>query len=70
MGMKNKLLQIRLERGYKFAKDFADFLDINSQQYSRYEANKSQPSLEILYKTAKKLNIRMEEIIYFEEEQS
>ena len=68
--MKNNFLKIRLERGFKYAKDFAKFLEINNQQYSRYEANKSQPSLEVLYKSSKKLNIHMEEIIYFEEEQS
>jgi putative transcriptional regulator len=67
--VKNRFLQIRLQRGYKFAKDFADFLGINSQQYSRYESNKSQPSLEIVYKAAKKLGIPMEEIIYDESEQ-
>ncbi|KGK88057.1 helix-turn-helix transcriptional regulator [Clostridium sp. HMP27] len=68
MGIKNNFLQIRLNRGYKFAKDFADFLEINNQQYSRYESNKSQPSLEIVYKAAKKLNITMEELVYYEEE--
>lgn len=69
MGVKNKLLEIRLKNGYKYAKDFADYLKINKQQYSRYESNKRQPNLEILYKISKKLGIKMEDIIYFEEEQ-
>lgn len=68
MGLKNRFLEIRLKRGYKFAKDFADFLEINSQQYSRYESNKSQPSLEIIYKAAKKLNMYIEDIVYEEEQ--
>ena len=55
MALRNRFLQIRLQRGYKFAKDFAEYLGINSQQYSRYESNKSQPSLEIIYKSAKKI---------------
>ncbi|MBE1303685.1 helix-turn-helix transcriptional regulator [Clostridium botulinum] len=67
MGLKNRFLEIRLQRGYRFAKDFADFLEINSQQYSRYESNKSQPSLEIIYKVAKKLNVHIEDIIYEEQ---
>ncbi|MBO0571835.1 helix-turn-helix transcriptional regulator [Clostridium botulinum] len=68
MGLKNRFLEIRLQRGYRFAKDFADFLEINSQQYSRYESNKSQPSLEIIYKAAKKLNMHIEDIVYEEEQ--
>jgi transcriptional regulator with XRE-family HTH domain len=69
MAIKNKFLQIRLQRGFRFAKEFADFLEINNQQYSRYEANKSQPSLEIVYKSAKRLNIKIEDIIYDDEEE-
>nr|WP_049041702.1 helix-turn-helix transcriptional regulator [Clostridium sporogenes] len=68
MNLKNRFLEIRLKRGYRFAKDFADFLEINSQQYSRYESNKSQPSLEVIYKAAKKLNMHIEDIIYEEEQ--
>ena len=68
MKLKNRFMQIRLERGYKFAKDFAEFLGINSQQYSRYESNKTQPSLEVVYKAAKKLQLKIEDIIYEEQE--
>ena len=59
--IKNRLLEIRLNLGYKYAKDFAE--NINNQQYSRYESNKSQPTLETAYKIAKKLNIRIEDLI-------
>lgn len=66
--LKNKLLEIRLKLGYRYAKDFAEYLGINSQQYSRYESNKSQPTLETAYKIAKKLNIKIEEIIKEDEQ--
>lgn len=61
--VKNRLLEIRLKLGYRYAKDFAEYLDINNQQYSRYESNRSQPTLETAYKIAKKLNIRIEDLI-------
>ena len=50
--IKNRLLEIRLKLGYKYAKDFANYLEINSQ-----------PTLETAYKIAKKLNIKIEDII-------
>jgi len=62
--VKNKLLQIRLSLGYKFQKDFADFLQINQYQYCRYENNTTQPSLEILLNITEKLKCKMEDIIY------
>jgi putative transcriptional regulator len=68
VALKNRFLEIRLKKGYKFAKDFADFLEINNQQYSRYESNKSQPSLEIAYRAAKKLGIYIEDIVYDDEQ--
>ena len=58
MSIKNKLLDIRLEMGYKFQKDFAEFLGISPCQYNRYEKNVSQPSVEILYNISKKINRR------------
>lgn len=61
--VKNRLLEIRLKLGYRYAKDFAEYLGINNQQYSRYESNKSQPTLETAYKIAKKLNIKIEDLI-------
>lgn len=61
--MKNKLLEIRLNKGYKKQKDFAAFLEINKSQYSKYENNVEQPSVEVLYRIAKKLRCNMEDII-------
>jgi transcriptional regulator with XRE-family HTH domain len=66
--MLNRLLKIRLKMGYKYAKDFAELLELNPNQYSRYESNKMQPSSEVVYKICKKLNIRIEEILYEEGE--
>lgn len=65
--MKNKLLEIRLSNGFKTQKEFAEFLGIKRVQYNKYENNKEQPTVEVLYKIASKLNIKMEDIIYLEE---
>lgn len=66
--MKNRLLEIRLQMGYKKQKDFAEFLELSRPQYSKYENNKEQPSIEVLHKIAKKLNMKMDNIIYEPEE--
>jgi len=68
VAIKNKLLEVRLELGYKFAKDFAEFIGIHKDQYSRYENNKAQPTLAIAYKIAKKINKPIEYFIYDNEE--
>lgn len=65
--MKNKLLEIRLKKGFKTQKEFAEFLGIRRVQYNKYENNKEQPTLEVLYKISLKLNIPMEDIIYLDE---
>jgi putative transcriptional regulator len=64
--IKNNLLKIRLSMGYKYAKDFAEYLEINPNQYTRYETNKMQPASEVLLRICKKLNKPIEEIIYEE----
>lgn len=63
MGVKNKLLEIRLRMGFKRQSDFAAYLGISQSQYCRYENNKEQPSIEILYKIAKKLNMKIDDLI-------
>jgi putative transcriptional regulator len=65
--IKNRLLDIRLSLHFKKQKEFADFLELSQNQYNRYENNVMQPSSEVLYRIAKKLNIPMENIIYEEE---
>ncbi|NEZ47693.1 helix-turn-helix transcriptional regulator [Clostridium niameyense] len=64
MGIKNRLLQIRLDKGYKTQKEFAEFLEIKRVQYNKYENNKEQPTLETLYRISLKLDMKMEDIIY------
>lgn len=66
--LKNRLLEIRLRQGYKYAKDFAELLELNPNQYSRYESNKMQPSSEVVYRICKKLSMAIEEILYEEGE--
>lgn len=53
--------------GYKKQKDFADLLKIAQPQYSKYENNKEQPSIEILYRTSQILNILIDELVYDDE---
>lgn len=68
MGVKNRLLEIRLKMGYKFQKDFAEFLKISQYQYNRYERNENQPSLEIVIKMCckEKLDMDPRELFYLE----
>ncbi|MGG7057624.1 helix-turn-helix transcriptional regulator [Clostridium tertium] len=66
--VKNRLLQIRLNLGYKKQKEFAEYIGISQANYNKYENNSSQPGLEILLKIAKKLNIKVDDIIYLEED--
>jgi transcriptional regulator with XRE-family HTH domain len=68
MGVKNRLIEERLKRGYKFQKDFAEFLELGQYQYNRYERNENQPSLEVLLKICgkDKLNIDPRELLFLE----
>lgn len=63
MPVTNNLLSIRLKLGYKKQKDFAEFLEISRPQYNKYENNKEQPSVEVLYRIAQKLNCKIEDLI-------
>lgn len=69
MGVKNKLLEIRLAKGYKFQKDFAEYLGLSQYQYNRYERNERQPSLEVILDICgpDKLNMDPRDIFYLEE---
>ena len=64
MGVKNRFLEIRLKLGYKKQQDFAKFLGFTKSKYNRYENNKDRPGGADLYMAAKKLNMKMEDIIY------
>lgn len=68
MGVKNKLLELRLKHGYQFQKDFAEYLGLSQYQYNRYERNERQPSLEMALKICSrdKLDIDPRELFYLE----
>lgn len=63
MAIRNKFLEIRLKLGYKNQYDFADYLEVNRSQYSKYEKNIRQPSIEVFYKISKKLNITINDLL-------
>jgi transcriptional regulator with XRE-family HTH domain len=65
--VKNKLLEIRLSRGYKKQKEFAEYINIKSNRYSKMENNVQQPTLEQVILISRKLNIPIEEIVYWED---
>lgn len=69
MGVKNRFLEIRFKKGFKFQKDFAEFLGLSQYQYNRYERNERQPSLEIVLNICSpdKLNMDPRNIFYLEE---
>jgi putative transcriptional regulator len=59
--LKNKLKSWR----HKFEmnqKEFYTFLDVNKDQYGKWERNESEPTLENAWKLAKKLNCRIEDL--------
>lgn len=64
MGVKNRLLEIRLQMGYKKQKDFAEFLGISTYQYNRYELNAVQPGVELLLIISEKTGKPIDYIVY------
>lgn len=60
--VKNKLLEIRLSLGYKFQKDFAEFLNMSKKDYNLIENNKKGISLENAFLISEKLGMNIEEI--------
>lgn len=64
--VKNRLLDIRLQFGYKKQKDFAKFLEVSPVNYNRWENNLTQPSVEMVLKIAELLGLKVEDIIYLE----
>ena len=71
MSTKNRLLQIRLQMGLDTGKnitqkDMADILGLERSQYSRYEKQIIQPSLDMALQIARTLNKAVEDIFYLE----
>lgn len=52
--------------GYKYQKDFADFLEIGYSNYSLIENNKKQVTLEEALRISKKIKIPVEEVFTLE----
>lgn len=68
--VKNKLLNIRLNLGYKKQKDFADYIGVSQASYNKWENNINQPGVETILQIAKKLNVKIEDIICLEEDEA
>ncbi|NFI81492.1 helix-turn-helix transcriptional regulator [Clostridium botulinum] len=68
MGVKNRLLEIRLSLGYKKQKDFAEYLGFKQPQYNKLENNVSQLTLEQLFSVARRLKIDINDIVFYEGE--
>lgn len=66
--VKNKLLEIRLRLGYKKQKDFAEYLGFKQPQYNKLENNVSQLTLDQLFDISRKLELDINEIVFYEEE--
>lgn len=55
--------------GYKKQKDFADYIGVSQANYNKWENNSSQPGMEAILKIARKINMKIEEIVYLEEDE-
>lgn len=70
MIVKNRLLDLRLEKKFKKQKDFAAYLNLKPSYYNKLENNKSIMTIDTLVKISRKLNISLDEIIEVIEEDS
>lgn len=66
MVIKNRFLEIRLKLGYKFQKDFAEYLGLHISHYNRYEKNTMQPNLQQVYILLRKLDIDFYDLFYLD----
>ena len=68
MGTKNRLREIRHEMMIDKQNEMAELLDIAQSQYNRYERHAAQPTLDVALRIAKKLNKKVEDIFFVDEE--
>lgn len=68
MGVKNRLLEIRLSLGYKKQKDFAEYLGFKQPQYNKLENNVSQLTIDQLFLVARRLKMNINDIVFYEDE--
>ncbi|MNN67226.1 helix-turn-helix protein [compost metagenome] len=66
MPVKNKLKEIRMKEYMITQTDFCDMLELKSSNYSKLESNKQQCSIETMFKIAKKLNRKVDDIWFLE----
>ena len=67
--MKNKLEQIRREKGIK-QEDLADALSVSRQTIGSLENGRYNPSILLAFKIAKYFNLSIEDIFIYEEEET
>ncbi len=67
--MKNKLEQIRKEKGIK-QEDLADALCVSRQTIGSLENGRYNPSILLAFKIAKYFHLTIEDIFIYEEEES
>ena len=66
--MKNKIVEIRQERGIK-QDELAKALGVSRQTISSLENGRYDPSILLAHKIAKMFDMRIEEVFLFEEEE-
>ena len=67
MEMKNRIEQIRKERGIR-QDEFAKLMGVSRQTISSLENGRYNPSILLAYKIAKYFEMTIEEVFIFEEE--
>ncbi|MGB5823848.1 MAG: helix-turn-helix transcriptional regulator [Proteocatella sp.] len=65
--MKNKLEEIRKQRGMK-QEELADILEVSRQTISSLEKGKYNPSILLAFKVAKFFDMKIEDIFIYEED--
>lgn len=65
--MKNRLEQLRKERGIK-QEDLAKALEVSRQTIGSLENGRYNPSIQLAFKIAKYFKLRIEDIFIYEEE--
>jgi putative transcriptional regulator len=68
MWMKNKLEEIRKQRGLK-QEDLAEILEVSRQTIGSLENGRYNPSITLAFKLARYFNLSIEEIFIYEEEE-
>ena len=67
MAVKNRLKDIRHDHRMNQTQ-FAEYIGVTRSLYNRWEHQRSQPNQEWMLKLAKRLNIKVEDIFYLEDE--